>query len=70
MYLFSLAASTAVLIWAPYCTTSGPYLANKILQGLFGSPVEVLCETSMVDLVSLLSSQILSKTDISRVVCS
>jgi hypothetical protein len=38
--------------WLYYdlCTTNGPYLATKILQGFFGAPVESLCEISMTDI--------------------
>lgn len=34
---------------APFCTTSGTYTANRIILGFFGSPVESLCEISVVD---------------------
>jgi len=34
---------------APRCTTWGPYLANKILHGIFTAPVESLCEISITD---------------------
>lgn len=36
---------------APLCTVRSTYLANKCLQGLFGSPVESLCEISITDIV-------------------
>ncbi|RDW56343.1 MFS transporter-16 [Coleophoma crateriformis] len=50
VYLISMAASVIILGLAPLCTTNGPYLANKILQGFFGAPVETLCEISMTDI--------------------
>ena len=49
-YLISLAGSIIIMGLAPLCTTNGPYLANKILQGFFGAPVESLCEISMMDI--------------------
>ncbi|CAN8096261.1 unnamed protein product [Discula destructiva] len=49
-YLASLVAYTAILGSAPLCTTKHTYLANRILLGLFGSPVESLCEVSMTDI--------------------
>ena len=35
---------------APLCTTSGPYIAIRILQGIFGAPVESLPEISLTDI--------------------
>ncbi|CAH0044828.1 unnamed protein product [Clonostachys solani] len=49
-YLFSLVANVIVLACAPLCTTSGPYLANRILLGFFGAPVESLAEISITDI--------------------
>lgn len=49
-YLFSLVANVIVLATAPLCTTSGPYLANRILLGFFGAPVESLAEISITDI--------------------
>ncbi|GAB7352690.1 hypothetical protein MBLNU459_g3051t1 [Dothideomycetes sp. NU459] len=49
-YLLSMAGSVVIMACAPLCTTNGPYLANKILQGFFGAPVESLCEISMTDI--------------------
>ncbi|KAG4430758.1 hypothetical protein IFR05_013759 [Cadophora sp. M221] len=50
VYLFSILATLAIQMWSPYCKTSGQWYANKILQGLFGSPIESLCEISVADL--------------------
>ena len=41
------------MIWAPYTTSNGQWIANKIFQGFFGAPIESLCEISVSDLVSL-----------------
>ena len=49
-YLISMGGSIIIMGLAPLCTTNGPYLANKILQGFFGAPVESLCEISMTDI--------------------
>ncbi|KAH8667409.1 major facilitator superfamily transporter [Tricladium varicosporioides] len=49
-YLISMAASIIIIAVTPLCTTNGPYLATKILQGFFGAPVESLCEISMTDI--------------------
>lgn len=50
MYLFSLLANIVILATAPLCTTQGTYTANRIILGFFGSPVESLCEVSIVDI--------------------
>ena len=49
VYLLSLLAHTAVMIWAPYTTTNGQWIANKIIQGFFGAPVSSLGEISVAD---------------------
>ncbi|KAK8057938.1 MFS general substrate transporter [Apiospora saccharicola] len=49
VYLFSCLANIVILATAPLCTTSGTYTANRIILGFFGSPVESLCEISVVD---------------------
>jgi MFS family permease len=50
VYLMSLLMNVIILAAAPLCTTSGPYLANRILLGFFGSPVESLAEISVTDI--------------------
>lgn len=50
VYLFSLLTSIVILATAPLCKTPGPYLANRIILGFFGSPVESLCEISVTDI--------------------
>ncbi|KAK4934834.1 hypothetical protein LTR10_024002 [Elasticomyces elasticus] len=50
VYLFSLLATTAIMIWAPYTNSNGQWIANKILQGFVGAPIESLCEISVSDL--------------------
>ena len=41
-----------MMIWAPYCLTTGQWIANKCLQGFFGAIIESLCEISVADVVS------------------
>ncbi|KAK3077491.1 hypothetical protein LTS18_010113 [Coniosporium uncinatum] len=52
VYLFSILATVAIQIWAPYTRSNGQWIANKILQGFFGAPIESLCEISITDIVS------------------
>lgn len=39
----------ATQVWAPYTTSNGQWIANKILQGFLGAPIESLCEISVTD---------------------
>jgi hypothetical protein len=41
----------AIMLWAPYTTTNSQWIANKVLQGFFGAPIESLCEISVSDVV-------------------
>ena len=50
VYLFSILATMAIQIWAPYTKSNGQWIANKILQGFFGAPIESLCEISVTDI--------------------
>ena len=50
VYLFSILATMCIQVWAPYTTTNGQWIANKILQGFFGAPIESLCEISVTDI--------------------
>ncbi len=42
------------MLWAPYTTNNGQWIANKVLQGLVGAPIESLCEISISDVVRCL----------------
>lgn len=42
------------MVWAPYATTSSQWIANKVLEGFFGAPIESLCEISIADVVCLI----------------
>ncbi|KAL2439289.1 putative MFS-type transporter [Exophiala dermatitidis] len=50
VYLISLIATICIQVWAGYTTTNGQWIANKILQGFFGAPIESLCEISVTDI--------------------
>ncbi|KAF2488544.1 MFS general substrate transporter [Lophium mytilinum] len=50
VYLFSILATMAIQLWAPYTKSNGQWIANKILQGFFGAPIESLCEISVTDI--------------------
>lgn len=49
-YLFSVLATTLVILWGPHTTGNSTWIAGKILQGFFGAPIESLCETSVSDI--------------------
>lgn len=56
----------AIQVWAPFTTSNGQWIANKILrmytdrlqyclrltgtEGFFGAPIESLCEISVTDM--------------------
>ncbi|KAK9234239.1 major facilitator superfamily domain-containing protein [Lipomyces kononenkoae] len=50
IYLLSILVTGAIMVWAPYTKSDGQWIANKILQGFFGAPIESLCEISMADI--------------------
>ena len=49
VYLLSILATMAIMVWVPYTKSNGQWIASKILQGFFGAPIESLCEISMTD---------------------
>jgi MFS family permease len=50
IYLISMVGSIACLAWNAYVSSEGEWIANKIIQGLFISPIEMLVETSIGDI--------------------
>lgn len=44
------------MIWQPHITTSGEWYAAKVLQGIFGAPMESIAEITVSDVVSLPTS--------------
>ena len=49
VYIFSVLATTLVLIWGPHTTNNGQWIGGKILQGFFGAPIESLLEVTVSD---------------------
>ncbi|KAM5354916.1 hypothetical protein ACJ41O_001562 [Fusarium nematophilum] len=49
VYLLSLLGTLGMMLWAPHATSNGQWIANKVIQGLFGAPIESLCEISVAD---------------------
>lgn len=41
------------MMWQPYVRSNGEWIATKILQGIFGAPIEFLGEVTVSDVVSL-----------------
>ena len=50
VYLLSMLATMAIMVWVPYTKSNGQWIASKILQGFFGAPIESLCEISVTDI--------------------
>jgi MFS family permease len=50
VYLLSILATMGIQVWAPYTKNNGQWIANKVLQGFFGAPIESLCEISVTDM--------------------
>ena len=48
------------MIWQPYTKSNGQWIAAKILQGFFGSPMESLPEISVSDVVSTSEKTVIS----------
>ncbi|KAH7126064.1 major facilitator superfamily domain-containing protein [Dactylonectria macrodidyma] len=49
VYLLSLLGTLGMMLWAPYTKSNGQWIANKVIQGMFGAPIESLCEISVAD---------------------
>ena len=45
------------MLWQPYTTSNGQWIAAKVLQGIFGAPIESLGEISISDVVREVSSR-------------
>lgn len=52
MLIISAIGNFACVIWQVYITNEVEWYVNKIIQGLFGSPIEMLIEVGISDLVS------------------
>ncbi|KAJ3548378.1 hypothetical protein NM208_g1037 [Fusarium decemcellulare] len=49
VYLISLLGTLGMMLWAPHAKSNGQWIANKVIQGMFGAPIESLCEISIAD---------------------
>lgn len=49
VYLFSVLATSLIIIWSPHAKGNGDWIGGKILQGFFSAPIESLCEASVAD---------------------
>ncbi|ODQ67690.1 MFS general substrate transporter [Nadsonia fulvescens var. elongata DSM 6958] len=49
-YLISLALSAAISVWTAYSTNYSTWVTQRILLGLFGAPIEGICEVTVTDL--------------------
>lgn len=43
------------MVWQPYVRSNGEWIATKILQGIFGAPIESLAEITVSDVVRITS---------------
>ncbi|BEJ11927.1 hypothetical protein CspHIS471_0203870 [Cutaneotrichosporon sp. HIS471] len=50
LFIFSTMGHLGTIIWQVYITSEGTWHANKVLQGLFTAPIEMLIEVSIADL--------------------
>ncbi|EED85647.1 predicted protein [Postia placenta Mad-698-R] len=50
VYVISCLCTVPIMVWTAYTRTAGEWFANRILLGIFGSPVESLPEVSVPDL--------------------
>ncbi|CDK29495.1 unnamed protein product [Kuraishia capsulata CBS 1993] len=50
VYIFSVFVTIFMMVWAPYTTSSGEWIASKLLQGFFGAPIESLGEITIADI--------------------
>lgn len=48
------------MIWVPYTSTNGQWIASKVLQGFFGAPIESLCEISVTDIVCRIPQSVIT----------
>ncbi|KAL7420325.1 hypothetical protein Q5752_005294 [Cryptotrichosporon argae] len=50
IFLTSLLGNVGMCMWMPYIKSEGEWIANKILQGFFVTPIESLVEIAITDL--------------------
>ncbi|VUC23268.1 unnamed protein product [Clonostachys rosea] len=49
VYLLTTAGTLGVMLWQPHVRSNGEWIATKILQGIFGAPIESLAEITVSD---------------------
>ncbi|CAK7242265.1 MAG: hypothetical protein STHCBS139747_003751 [Sporothrix thermara] len=49
VYLISCLGTIALVMWSPYASTNGQWIAKNILAGFFAAPIEGLPEISVTD---------------------
>ncbi|KAF9869713.1 hypothetical protein CkaCkLH20_12756 [Colletotrichum karsti] len=50
IYLITLAGTLGTMVWQPHISTNGEWIAAKMLQGLFGAPMESIAEVTVSDI--------------------
>ncbi|KAF5963226.1 major facilitator superfamily transporter, putative substrate-H+ antiporter [Fusarium bulbicola] len=51
VYLLTTLGPLGVMVWQPHVKSNGEWIATKILQGIFGAPIESLAEITVSDVV-------------------
>lgn len=51
VYLATMVGHLGTVIWMGYINNRSEWLANKVLQGFFAAPIEMLVEVSFADIV-------------------
>jgi MFS family permease len=49
------------MVWQPHVRSNGEWIATKILQGVFGAPIESLAEITVSDVVRLYSPSTITR---------
>ncbi|KAK9462312.1 MFS general substrate transporter [Lipomyces oligophaga] len=49
-YIVSLFLTAGISVWTAYSTSYSTWVTQRVLIGLFGAPIECLCEVSITDL--------------------
>ncbi|KAL1894173.1 hypothetical protein Sste5346_005959 [Sporothrix stenoceras] len=49
VYLISCLGTVALVMWSPYASTNGQWVAKNVLGGFFAAPIEALPEISVTD---------------------
>ncbi|KAH7215276.1 major facilitator superfamily domain-containing protein [Fusarium oxysporum] len=52
VYLLTTLGTLGVMVWQPHVRSNGEWIATKILQGIFGAPIESLAEITVSDVTN------------------